>query len=234
MLTLNNISFSYQKNRFILKNISTNIDDTKITAIAGRNGSGKTTLTRLLMGLVHPNRGSMTLDDIDITKKEPYEMAQYIGYVFQNPDQQLFASTVFEEVAFAPRKLGCNEHTIKKRVEEVLKITNLQDVIWEMPQVLSLGQKQRLSIACALAAQGLGIIMVTHDMDILAEHADKVIVINQGELAFDGTPLDLFSQKELTLKLGLELPEAVCISQELGLDICLTPMEIYAHLHKRG
>lgn len=207
MLTLNNISFSYQKNRFILKNISTNIDDTKITAIAGRNGSGKTTLTRLLMGLVHPNRGSMTLDDVDITKKEPYEMAQ----------------------------------------------------------VLSLGQKQRLSIACALAAkpkilildeptsrqdcrertmllrlmrklnaQGLGIIMVTHDMDILAEHADKVIVINQGELAFDGTPLDLFSQKELTLKLGLELPEAVCISQELGLDICLTPMEIYAHLHKRG
>lgn len=265
MLTLNNISFSYQKNRFILKNISTNIDDTKITAIAGRNGSGKTTLTRLLMGLVHPNRGSMTLDDVDITKKEPYEMAQYIGYVFQNPDQQLFASTVFEEVAFAPRKLGCNEHTIKKRVEEVLKITNLQDVIWEMPQVLSLGQKQRLSIACALAAkpkilildeptsgqdcrertmllrlmrklnaQGLGIIMVTHDMDILAEHADKVIVINQGELAFDGTPLDLFYQKELTLKLGLELPEAVCISQELGLDICLTPMEIYAHLHKRG
>ena len=246
MLTLNNISFSYQKNRFILKNISTNIDDTKITAIAGRNGSGKTTLTRLLMGLVHPNRGSMTLDDVDITKKEPYEMAQYIGYVFQNPDQQLFASTVFEEVAFAPRKLGCNEHTIKKRVEEVLKITNLQDVIWEMPQVLTLGQKQRLSIACALAAkpkilildeptsgqdcrertmllrlmrklnaQGLGIIMVTHDMDILAEHADKVIVINQGELAFDGTPLDLFSQKELTLKLGLELPEAVCISQEL-------------------
>lgn len=207
----------------------------------------------------------MTLDDVDITKKEPYEMAQYIGYVFQNPDQQLFASTVFEEVAFAPRKLGCNEHTIKKRVEEVLKITNLQDIIWEMPQVLSLGQKQRLSIACALAAkpkilildeptsgqdcrertmllrlirklnaQGLGIIMVTHDMDILAEHADKVIVINQGELAFDGTPLDLFSQKELTLKLGLELPEAVCISQELGLDICLTPMEIYAHLHKRG
>lgn len=87
MLTLNNISFSYQKNRFILKNISTNIDDTKITAIAGRNGSGKTTLTRLLMGLVHPNRGSMTLDDVDITKKEPYEMAQYIGYVFQNPDQ---------------------------------------------------------------------------------------------------------------------------------------------------
>lgn len=78
MLTLNNISFSYQKNRFILKNISTNIDDTKITAIAGRNGSGKTTLTRLLMGLVHPNRGSMILDDIDITKKEPYEMAQYI------------------------------------------------------------------------------------------------------------------------------------------------------------
>ena len=68
----------------------------------------------------------------------------------------------------------------------------------------------------------------------IAEHADKVIVINQGELAFDGTPLDLFSQKELTLKLGLELPEAVCISQELGLDICLTPMEIYAHLHKRG
>lgn len=170
-------------------------------------------------------------------------MAQYIGYVFQNPDQQLFASTVFEEVAFAPRKLGCNEHTIKKRVEEVLKITNLQDVILEMPQVLTLGQKQRLSIACALAAkpkilildeptsgqdcrertmllrlmrklnaQGLGIIMVTHDMDILAEHADKVIVINQGELAFDGTPLDLFSQKELTLKLGLELPGS-CLYQ---------------------
>ena len=94
-------------------------------------------------------------DDVDLAV---YEKA--IDYVFQNPDQQLFASTVFEEVAFAPRKLGCNEHTIKKRVEEVLKITNLQDVIWEMPQVLTLGQKQRLSIACALAAKPLIFILV--------------------------------------------------------------------------
>lgn len=261
MLKIENLSFGYQSNKLILKNINTTIDTTKITAIAGRNGSGKSTLTRLLMGLIHAQHGTITLNNLDITNKKPYEMAQYISYVFQNPDQQLFATTVFEEVAFALKNLNYTTKSISQRVHEVLKLTDLDNLAQEMPQLLSLGQKQRLSIACALATnpqilildeptsgqdcqertillrlmrklnkQGLGIIMVTHDMDIIAEHADKVLVINNGELAFDGTTIDLFSNQELISKLGLELPEAVYISKQLGLDICLTPTQIYSHL----
>ena len=261
MLTLKNICFGYESSTPLLDNISTTIHPGQITAIAGRNGSGKSTFTRLLMGLLQLTSGSIHLKDLDITTKKPQEISQYISYVFQNAEQQLFCSTVFDEVAYALQQRKINTTAIKEQVNSILTQLDLNDYALELPQMLSIDQKQRLTIACALVtnpqflildeptsgqdcrqrtrllrliqklkARGLGIILVTHDMDIIAEHADKILVLHQGKLAFDGTCTNLFSNADLTASLGLDLPESVRISQELGLKLSLTPQELYAQL----
>lgn len=264
MLELKNISFSYAHKEKIFDDVSISLDTSLITAIAGRNGTGKTTLTRLIMGLLKPSAGSIKLDGKIISKLPSYKLAKYIGYVFQNPDQQLFASTVYEEAAYAPTKIGLSADMIKENVEKALAAAGLLDKKALLPQTLSQGDKQRLSIASALAASpdilildeptsnqdcrertimlrlmrelndsGIGIILVTHDMDILAEHADKVLVLSTGKIAFDGTPRELFADEAKVISLGLELPEAARISSEMGLGLCLTPSELYDKLAKK-
>ena len=261
MLSLKNVSFYYSPDNKIFDNISIDIDTSLITAVAGRNGTGKTTLTRLIMGLIRPQSGTIELDGEIISNKPPYTLAKYIGYVFQNPDHQLFASTVYDEVAYAPMKLGMNKMQIEKYVQRALVSTELADKAELMPQTLSLGDKQRLSIASALAAdprilildeptsgqdcrertvllrlmrrlnkEGIGIILVTHDMDILAEHANEVMVLSDKKIAYKGTPRELFADKDRIIDLGLELPEAAAVSEGMGLGLCLTPTELYKQM----
>ena len=265
MLKLKDINYSYNKKDKVLDCITLEIHEGEIVAIAGRNGSGKTTLTRIIMGIMNADNGFMQLDDNDITKAIPADMAKYIGYVFQNPDRQLFASSVFEEVAYAPKKLGFNGKEVDASVKKALDATGLTGLEQHSPQMLSRGLKQRLAIASALAAkprilildepttgqdcrertillrlmrkfnlEGMTIILVTHDMDIIAVHAHKVVVLEKGLLKFNGTPLELFSNEALTLKLGLELPEAVHVGEEYNLGICLTPRELYKKLEERN
>lgn len=262
MLKLNNISFAYHQDKQIINNLTTTIAPNQITAIAGRNGSGKSTITRIIMGLLQAQEGNIFLDNLQLSTQKTQDIAQFISYVFQDPEQQLFCSTVFEEVAFALRKQKIDEAEVQLKVMQVLTKMQLSDYAFELPQLLSIDQKQRLTIACALVtspkylildeptsgqdcrqrtkllrliqklkADGIGVIIVTHDMDIIAEHADKVLVLHKGTLAFDGTALELFSNTQLTSELGLELPEAVRISHELGLKLSLTPLELYAQLN---
>ncbi|MDQ0202923.1 energy-coupling factor ABC transporter ATP-binding protein [Pectinatus haikarae] len=257
MLNLKNISFSYAREK-IFNDINVQIDTTLITAVAGRNGTGKTTLTRLIMGLMKPDAGTIELNGKIISDMPSYILAKDIGYVFQNPDHQLFASSVHSEAAYAPLALGMDIKLAEENVQQALIDTELADKQECMPQLLSLGDKQRLSIASALAAvpkllildeptsgqdcrertvllrlmrklnkKGIGIILITHDMDILAEHADRVLVLSNKCIAFEGTPRELFTDEERTAALGLELPEAVRISHEMKLELCLTPAELY-------
>lgn len=265
MLNLKEINYSYNKKDKVLDSITLDIHEGEIIAIAGRNGSGKTTLTRIIMGIMNADSGFLQLGGKDITKAIPADMAKHIGYVFQNPDRQLFASSVFEEVAYAPKQLGFSEKEITTSVKQALEVTGLIGLEHNSPQMLSRGLKQRLSIASALAAkpkilildepttgqdcrertillrlmrkfnlEGMTIILVTHDMDIIAEHAHKVVVLEKGVLKFNGTPLELFSNEDLTVGLGLELPEAVHIGKEYNLGICLTAKEIYKRLEERN
>ncbi|WP_110952836.1 energy-coupling factor ABC transporter ATP-binding protein [Anaerosinus massiliensis] len=264
MLKIQNMSYSYNKKEKVLDDISFQVMEGEILAIAGRNGSGKTTLTRIIMGIINADQGCMELYGKDIMKAKPADMASYIGYVFQNPDRQLFANSVFEEVAYAPQKLNFSQDEILENVKRSLEVTGLVGMEKHSPQMLSRGLKQRLSIASALAAnpkflildeptsgqdcrertillklmrnfnlQGMTIILVTHDMDIIAEHAHRVVVLEKGELKFNGTPLKLFSDEKLTVELGLELPEAVRIGKEYDLGVCLTPREIYKKIEER-
>jgi energy-coupling factor transport system ATP-binding protein len=261
MLEVKNVEYAYNSSTRILDGINLCLKNGEILAIVGRNGCGKTTLTKILMGLLLPTAGKLELDGIDVTKFKASEMAKKIGYVFQNPDRQLFANTVLEEVMYGPLQLGFVWEQAKEQAVQSLCAVDLSGFETHAPQMLSRGQKQRLSIASALAAkpqilimdeptsgqdcrertsllrlmrrlnhEGMGLILVTHDMDIVAEHADRVLALLDHKVRFNGSPLELFSDEDLTVSLGLELPETLKISKQLNLPICLTPREIYTSL----
>lgn len=153
MLELKNICFSYTDEQPILKDISLTVGRGEFIAIAGRNGSGKTTLTRLMMALIKPLTGSILLQGKDAKKYKPADMARYIGYVFQNPDRQIFHDTVIKEVSYGPEQLGFEDEKIKTCVQQALAATGLTDLAQAYPPLLSKGHKQLVAIASALAMQ---------------------------------------------------------------------------------
>lgn len=264
MLKLREITYCYAAGRKALGGVSLEIGPGEILALAGRNGSGKTTLTRVVMGLLRPSGGAVELDGRDITRLGSAERARHIGYVFQNPDRQLFADTVRAEIAYAPRQLGLSGDALDAVVQDAAEAAQLEELLAAAPQSLRRGEKQRLAIASALSARprllildeptsgldcrertallrlmrkfnqaGMAILLVTHDMDIIAEHAHRVAVLEGGALRYAGAPAALFGDEQLTLKLGLELPQAVAVGRELGLGVCLSARAVYRKLEER-
>lgn len=153
MLTLQNINFAYQGKPPVIHDVSLNIDSGEFIAIVGRNGSGKTTLTRLIMSLLKPTVGDILFQGNIIPNSTPAKMARHIGYVFQNPDRQIFHDTVVEEASYGPKQLGYSPEQITAFVNEALAVTGLSELANSYPLSLSKGQKQRLTIASALAMQ---------------------------------------------------------------------------------
>ncbi|AIF50462.1 energy-coupling factor ABC transporter ATP-binding protein [Pelosinus sp. UFO1] len=153
MLELQNISFSYKAQSPVIHNVSLTVNPGDFLAIVGRNGSGKTTLTRLMMTLKKPTKGTILYQGDSVEKYTPAKMAHHIGYVFQNPDRQIFHDTVTEEVSYGPIQLGYTPEQIKSFVTEALTLTRLSHLADAYPLTLSKGQKQRVTIASALAMQ---------------------------------------------------------------------------------
>lgn len=153
MIELKNIYFGYKGKQSVIHDVSLTINSGDFIAIAGRNGSGKTTLTRLIMALLKPSAGEILFQNSVISNVTPAKMAHHIGYVFQNPDRQIFHDTVAEETAYGPKQLGYNPEEIKVFVKEALAVTGLSELADAYPLSLSKGQKQRLTIASALAMQ---------------------------------------------------------------------------------
>ena len=151
MLELINLQYAYKPGKYAVNNVSLTIADGEFVGVAGRNGSGKTTMTRLVMALMKPLAGKILLDGEDTANFKTAAIARQIGYVFQNPDRQIFRDTVFDEVAYGPQQLGFSESETKQAVEEVLAVTGLGELARAYPRTLSKGQKQRLAIASALA-----------------------------------------------------------------------------------
>lgn len=153
MLELRNVSFSYKIGQLAVNDVSLVVKEGEFLAIAGRNGSGKTTLTRLVMSLIRPTGGRILLDEADTTKCGTAEIARHIGYVFQNPDRQIFRDTVAEEIAYGPEQLGYTNDKIREIVSQAMANTGLTDLADAYPRTLSKGQKQRVAIASALAME---------------------------------------------------------------------------------
>lgn len=151
MIETKEVNFAYRRGEPVLNDIDCKIATGEFIALLGHNGSGKTTLSRLFMALTHPRSGSVYVDGENIEKMEPADLADRVGYVFQNPDLQILADTVWEEVAYGPRNKKLNEETLHKQVNEALEAMGLSDYAEVYPRTLSFGQKRRLGVAAALA-----------------------------------------------------------------------------------
>ena len=169
MLEAKNVNFAYTRGQSVIKDIDCTIRDGEFVALLGHNGSGKTTLSRLFMALCHPRSGEILVDGEDIINYEPADLADKIGYVFQNPDLQILEDTVFDEVAYGPRAKKLTEETIKRQVNEALEAMGLTELKNEYPRLLSFGQKRRLGVAAALALNPRTLILdeITNGQDAL-------------------------------------------------------------------
>jgi len=247
LLKAENVSFSYDKRIKVINGVSLSVEKGEYVAIIGHNGSGKSTLAKLFNGLIKPDEGEIVVDGLSILdKKNDFEIRKRVGVVFQDPDNQLVASIVEDDVAFGPENLGIPRKEIGERIDYALNAVGMQEYRHSSPMHLSGGQKQRIAIAGVLALKpeilvldestamldpkgrkevldtvrelnavhGVTVITITHYMDEILD-ADRVIVMQNGKIAMEGTPRRIFSEKEKIKKLGLELPLAMRISEEL-------------------
>ena len=151
LIEFQNVSFEYPEKTFAIEKISFQIMPGKKYAICGKNGAGKTTLLRLLMGLETTQEGSIVIENLIMNRKNIKDIRQKIGFVFQNPDSQVFSASVYEDVAFGPRNMGLENDEIDKRVNEALENVDMLRFKDRSPYQLSFGQKKRIAIAGILA-----------------------------------------------------------------------------------
>ena len=257
-----------------LSNVNIGIEAGEYVAILGHNGSGKSTLAKLLNMILTPTTGRIFIDGRDITddnftEDDIFDVRRQVGMVFQNPDNQLVATIVEEDVAFGPENLGLEREEIRRRVDESLSLVGMTQYIRHAPHKLSGGQKQRVAIAGIIAMkprviifdestamldpqgrhdvveimeklnreEGITVLNITHYMEE-ATRADRVIVINDGKIAFDGTPREVFANVEQLRLMGLEAPqgnELVLELKKAGFNISgdsLTESECVETLYK--
>lgn len=261
IIKIKNLSFSYfdgddtgiaRANEVpALSDVSLEIERGEYIAVLGHNGSGKSTLAKLLNVILTPTSGKIYIDGVEITgpdfsEDDIFNIRQKIGMVFQNPDNQLVATVVEEDVAFGPENLGLPREEIRRRVISSLSLVGMTDYARHAPHKLSGGQKQRVAIAGIIAMkpkviifdestamldplgrrdvidimerlnreEGITVINITHYMDEAAR-ADRVVVINDGKLALDGTAKEVFSNVEELRKMGLEAPQGLELIHEL-------------------
>lgn len=246
-----------------LSSIDLAIKRGEYVAVLGHNGSGKSTLAKLLNLILVPTTGRILIDgkDVgspDLSEDEIFEVRKKIGMVFQNPDNQLVATVVEEDVAFGPENLGLPREEIKARIDEALEMVGMTEYRKHAPHKLSGGQKQRVAIAGIIAMRpeciifdestamldpvgrrevirimeklnrenGITVINITHYMDEAAR-ADRVIVINDGEMLIDAPAREVFSKYELLHSVGLEAPQGLELIESLrasGVEIDGTPL----------
>ena len=257
VVEVKSLFFQYADGPSVLTHVDLSIYKGEIVALVGQNGSGKTTLVKHFNGLLRPVKGEILVDRELVAKKSVAEMARKVGYVFQNPDHQIFADTVFDEVEFGLKNLGVPEQERKEKVEQVLQQTDLSRYKDVHPTSLSGGEKQRLAIASVLVmdpqilildepttgldlpssrsiinlvktlhSRGHTVVLVTHDMKLVAEMATRIVILKEGEIAADGHPRTIFGDHALLHENFLEEPQITKLSQILGCGICLTVPEL--------
>ena len=262
-----NLRFTYAEagevNPLVLDGVSLNIEAGTFVAVLGHNGSGKSTLAKHLNAILLPSGGKVYVDGIDTMDEERLlDIRRTVGMVFQNPDNQIVANVVEEDVAFAPENLGVPPEEIRRRVDDALKTVGMYEYREHAPHLLSGGQKQRIAIAGVLAMEpacivldeatamldpvgrrevlsavhklnrekGITVVLITHHMNE-AEDADRVVVMDDGKVALDGTPREVFTQVDALRSMGLTVPDTVDLLDRLrkdGLDVPLTALTVEA------
>ena len=266
MIQTDALSFSYpveegQRRTTALDNVTLSIEKGSFVVVLGHNGSGKSTLAKHMNAVLLPSGGAVYVEGMDTKKEELLlEIRRRVGMVFQNPDNQIVANVVEEDVAFAPENLGVPTAEIRRRVDDALAAVGMTEFTRHAPHLLSGGQKQRVAIAGVIAMEpecivldeatamldpsgrrevldtvhrlnrerGITVVHITHHMSE-AEDADRVIVMNDGVVAMDGAPREIFSRVEELQALGLAAPDTVELLRRLnrhGMDLLLTAITV--------
>ena len=259
MIKIENLNFSYKNDSdenenieytHALNNLSLSINKGEFVAILGHNGSGKSTLAKLLNGQIFPTSGDIWISGMNTKDQDKiWDIREKCSMVFQNPDNQMVATTVENEVAFGPENLQVKNPELRQRVDEAIKLVGMENYVKRSPSELSGGQKQRVSIAGVIAMlsdciifdeptamldpQGRSDVMdiiqtlnkkykktvvhITHYMEEAAL-ADRIIVLNKGEKAIEGSAREVFSKVKEMKELGLTVPQVTEIAYELEKD----------------
>ena len=261
-LSTKNLSYTYPDGTHALKNINMDIYKGQKVAIIGPNGAGKSTLFSHFNGLTEPTSGHVEIDGkaIKYDKDTLLEVRQKVGIVFQDPNDQLFAPTVKEDVAFGPMNLGLDYEEVERRVDEALTMVGMEQYMDKTPHHLSGGQQKRVAIAGIIAMrpeimildeptagldpegvekvlsilnelnnEGMSIVISSHDIEMVNEFAEKIFVLNEGEILESGDKNEIFSNKELLKTAHLKAPittEILYTLKEKGYNVDTTKISI--------
>jgi energy-coupling factor transport system ATP-binding protein len=252
LIDVRGLRHRYATGHEALADVSLAIRPGEFVALVGQNGSGKTTLAKHLNGLLEPTEGTVRLEGRDLRALSLEQIAQRVGYVFQDPDHQLFAATVEEEVAFGPQNLGLAPAEVEARIGEALAAVGLE-VRDADPFLLDKGVRQRLAVAAVLAlrpavlvldepttgldfpeqqkmmallrdlhARGQTIVIITHTPWVIAEYAARVVLLAGGRLRFDGAPRQFFADDTLLAAAAFRAPDVTRLGRLLG----CTPLSV--------
>ena len=266
MIETKDLTYTYpapegETNPPALRGVSVTIEKGSFTVVLGHNGSGKSTFAKHLNAVLLPCGGAVYVEGMDTRDERMLlEIRRRTGMVFQNPDNQIVANVVEEDVAFAPENLGVASEEIRRRVDDALAAVDMTAFMTHAPHLLSGGQKQRVAIAGVIAMEpecivldeatamldpigrqevlsavhklnrekGITVVLITHHMNE-AEEADRVIVMDDGRIALDGAPKEVFTQVEPLRTMGLTVPDTVDLLDRLrkdGLDVPLDALTV--------
>ncbi len=238
--------FAYPGGDWVLKGVNLTVRSGEMVGLIGQNGSGKTTLAQTIMGILKPGRGRVRLFGKDVTSQDLMERAVTVGYVFQNPDYQIFTKSVYEEIAYGLRARGMGEEEVRKRVEEVARMVGLSALLDEDPFFLPKAHRQRVAVASVLALnpkvvildepstglspgetralmdlarelnrRGTTFIIITHEMWVVAEYCNRVVLMSDGNVVLDAPTRKAFSMGDFIRKYEIEPPAVTEISRRL-------------------
>jgi len=247
MISVQNVDFNYPDGPDVLRGVNLQILDGEFVAIMGENGAGKTTLVKMFNGLLKPSSGSVTVDGVETTKRSVAQLSRNVGLIFQNPDNQLFAETVEQELGFSLKNFGFSDEVVQKRVTSFLHILDLERYANSSPFVLSGGERKRVALAAILVwdprhvimdeptigqdylqkerlrnfimqlvSQGKTIIIVTHDVEFVAECKPRIILLSHGQVIGDGPATRILTDPALVEKASLTVPQIATLMRNLA------------------
>ena len=241
-----NIRYTYPDGTEALKGADLNIYRGDFLGIIGRNGSGKSTLAKIMKGIYNPTEGEVLVSGEKLHDKIGVERAKKVGYVFQNPDDQIFCRTVRDEIAFGLKYLKLSRSEMSNLMKKAASAMELQEFLDSNPFELSQGLRQRIAIASVLVFEpeifiidepttgqdfarskiimdlardlhrsGITIIIITHDMELIADYANRLVVVSEGKILLDGSTREVFSKPEIIKKSSLKPPQITSLGQAL-------------------
>jgi len=247
VIEVENVHFRYPNGVEALKGVSLVIKNGEFVAIMGQNGAGKTTLVKHFNGLLKPSEGTVRVDGVETTKTSVAALARNAGFVFQNPDHQLFSETVEEEISFALKNFGFKAETIEKRITWALNLLGLAQYRKTSPFLLSGGERKRVALASVLAwnpetlildeptigqdyqqkeklrqfivqmqTQGKTVVIVTHDVEFVAECNPRVLLMKEGAVVADGEGREILTTPEVLAQSSIVLPQIAQIFLKLA------------------